>query len=30
MFRGLSTVSFFAEDVAVARDWYAGMLEVDA
>jgi predicted enzyme related to lactoylglutathione lyase len=30
MFRGLSTVSFFADDVAVARNWYAGMLQVDA
>ena len=30
MLRGLSTVSFFADDVAAARDWYAQLLGVPA
>jgi predicted enzyme related to lactoylglutathione lyase len=30
MFRGLSTVSFFADDVAAARDWYADVFGVEA
>jgi predicted enzyme related to lactoylglutathione lyase len=29
-FRGLSTVSFYADDVAAARDWYTDVLGVDA
>src|SRR4051794_40367925 len=28
--RGLTTVSFFADDVAAARDWYARALGVEA
>jgi predicted enzyme related to lactoylglutathione lyase len=30
MLRGISTVSFFADDVAAARAWYAELLGVDA
>jgi predicted enzyme related to lactoylglutathione lyase len=30
MLRGMSTVSYFADDVAEARDWYAAFLGVDA
>jgi len=30
MLRGLTTVSFFAADVAVAQAWYAGVLGVEA
>jgi predicted enzyme related to lactoylglutathione lyase len=30
MLRGLSTVSFFADDVPAARDWYAQVLGTDA
>lgn len=30
MLRGISTVSFFADDVAAARAWYAEVLGVDA
>ena len=30
MLRGLSTISYFATDVAAARDWYARLLGVDA
>jgi len=30
MLRGISTVSFFADDVAAARSWYAEVLGVDA
>lgn len=30
MLRGLSTVNFFADDVAAARDWYAELLGVEA
>jgi predicted enzyme related to lactoylglutathione lyase len=30
MLRGLTTVSFFAEDVAAARDWYAQVLGTEA
>ncbi|GAA1833735.1 VOC family protein [Luedemannella flava] len=30
MLRGLTTVSFFAEDVDAARRWYAELLGVDA
>jgi predicted enzyme related to lactoylglutathione lyase len=26
MLRGLTTVSFFADDVTAARDWYSGLL----
>ncbi len=29
MLRGLTTVSFFADDVAAARDWYSGLLSVE-
>ncbi|MER6142661.1 VOC family protein [Streptomyces sparsogenes] len=29
MLRGLTTVTFFADDVAAARDWYAGLLGVE-
>lgn len=28
MLRGLTTVSFFADDVAAARDWYAELLGI--
>lgn len=28
--RGMATVSFFANDVARARDWYAGLSGIDA
>ena len=30
MLRGLTTVSFFADDVAAATDWYAELLGLDA
>lgn len=30
MLRGLTTVSFYADDVAAARDWYREVLGVDA
>ena len=30
MLRGLTTVSFFADDVAAARDWYAQVLGTEA
>lgn len=30
MLRGMSTVSYFADDVAEARSWYASFLGVDA
>src|SRR3954470_18110171 len=30
MLRGLSTVSFYADDVEAARTWYAELLGVDA
>ena len=30
MLRGMSTVSYFADDLAEARDWYAEFLGVDA
>ncbi|GAB4085427.1 VOC family protein [Myceligenerans cantabricum] len=30
MLRGLTTISYFADDVAAARDWYAQVLGVDA
>ena len=30
MLRGMSTVSYFADDVAEARDWYAEFLGADA
>jgi len=30
MLRGLTTVSYFADDVATARDWYAEVLGTDA
>lgn len=30
MLRGLTTVSYFADDVAAARDWYRDLLGVDA
>jgi predicted enzyme related to lactoylglutathione lyase len=30
MLRGLSTVSFFADDVAAARAWYAELLGIEA
>ena len=30
MLRGMSTVSYFADDVAEARAWYASLLGVDA
>ena len=29
MLRGLTTVSFWADDVAAARDWYAGVLGIE-
>ncbi|MGD9985418.1 VOC family protein [Pseudonocardia sp.] len=29
MLRGLTTVSFYADDLAAARDWYARLLGVD-
>ncbi len=29
MLRGLSTVSFFADDLVAARQWYAGLLGVE-
>jgi predicted enzyme related to lactoylglutathione lyase len=29
MLRGLTTVSFFAEDVTAARDWYAELLGIE-
>jgi predicted enzyme related to lactoylglutathione lyase len=28
--RGMATVSFFADDVAAARDWYAKLFETEA
>lgn len=28
MFRGFATVSFYADDLAAARDWYTGLLGV--
>ncbi|TCK27497.1 VOC family protein [Pseudonocardia endophytica] len=30
MFRGISTISFFADDLAAARDWYAELFGVEA
>lgn len=30
MFRGFATISFYADDVAAARDWYAQLLGVEA
>lgn len=30
MFRGPATISFFADSVAAARDWYAEILHLDA
>jgi predicted enzyme related to lactoylglutathione lyase len=30
MLRGLTTVSFFADDVTAARDWYAELLGIEA
>lgn len=30
MLRGMSTVSYFADDLTEARDWYASFLGVDA
>jgi predicted enzyme related to lactoylglutathione lyase len=30
MFRGFATVSFYADDLAVARDWYTELLGVEA
>ena len=30
MFRGISTISFFADDLAAARDWYAELIGVEA
>jgi predicted enzyme related to lactoylglutathione lyase len=29
MLRGLTTVNFFADDLAAARDWYTGVLGVE-
>jgi predicted enzyme related to lactoylglutathione lyase len=29
MLRGLTTVSFFADDVAAARDWYTALLGIE-
>lgn len=29
MFRGFATVSFYADDLAAARDWYTGVLGID-
>lgn len=29
MLRGLTTVTFFADDLAVARDWYAELLGIE-
>ena len=30
MFRGIATISFYADDVATARDWYAELLGLPA
>lgn len=30
MFRGPATISFFADNVAAARDWYAEILQLEA
>jgi predicted enzyme related to lactoylglutathione lyase len=30
MLRGITTVSFFADDVAAARDWYSELLGIEA
>jgi catechol 2,3-dioxygenase-like lactoylglutathione lyase family enzyme len=30
MLRGLTTVSFFADDVQAARDWYTELLGIQA
>jgi predicted enzyme related to lactoylglutathione lyase len=30
MFRGIATISFFADDLAAARDWYADLFGVEA
>ncbi|RZT84647.1 putative enzyme related to lactoylglutathione lyase [Pseudonocardia sediminis] len=30
MFRGFATISFYADDLAVARDWYSTLLGVEA
>jgi predicted enzyme related to lactoylglutathione lyase len=30
MFRGFATISFYADDLAAARDWYAELLGIDA
>lgn len=30
MFRGIATISLYADDVVAARDWYAELLGVDA
>lgn len=30
MLRGMTTTSFWADDVVAARDWYRGLLSVDA
>jgi catechol 2,3-dioxygenase-like lactoylglutathione lyase family enzyme len=29
MFRGFATISFYADDLAAARDWYTGLLGVE-
>ncbi|GAA3547473.1 VOC family protein [Kribbella ginsengisoli] len=30
MFRGFATISFYADDLAAARDWYAELLDQEA
>ena len=30
MFRGFATISFYADDIAAARDWYSELLGVEA
>jgi predicted enzyme related to lactoylglutathione lyase len=30
MFRGFATISFYADDIAAARDWYGELLGVEA
>jgi predicted enzyme related to lactoylglutathione lyase len=30
MFRGFATISFYADDIAAARDWYTELLGVEA
>lgn len=30
MFRGIATISFFADDLTAARDWYADLFGVEA